>query len=162
MWQNFHVLLCMIFNMAKLRIWICYSHKCCGSEIIFFGSIFFAKPSCEFFCLCNKIDNNQWVFRRFHAILVIEDWSLSDPDPANNFGSDRIRIRIRIHNTDSHRNKKSRVLSLYNFLLCLVSFRGYYSTWLMNFPAPKTIRAAVMEFTSCRWDETTTFLSNFP
>ena len=55
----------------------------------------FAKPSCEFFCPCNKINNNHWVFSTSHAILVMEDWILSDPDPANNFGSDRIRI----HNT---------------------------------------------------------------
>jgi len=58
---------------------------------------------------CNKINNNQWVLSRFHALLVNKNWSLSDPDPkliipdqdpdpANNFISDRIRI----HNTVWH------------------------------------------------------------
>ena len=48
-----------------------------------------------------KIDFNQWVLSRFHAILVTKNWSLldpdpkliiPDPDPANGFGYDRIRI----------------------------------------------------------------------
>jgi hypothetical protein len=44
----------------------------------------------------------RYLLSRFHAILANENWSFSDPDPkliipdpANNFGSDRIRI----HNT---------------------------------------------------------------
>ena len=61
---------------------------------------------CEAF-FYSKIDKT-WVLSRFHTILVTKNWSLSDPDPkliianpypdpdpANNFGSDRIRI----HNT---------------------------------------------------------------
>ena len=57
--------------------------------------------------LYSKIDSNQplgtYLFSRFHAILATENWSFSDPDPklaitnpdpdpAKNYGSDRIRI----------------------------------------------------------------------
>ena len=51
---------------------------------------------------CSKIGSNQLGLSRFHATLVTKNWSLSDPnpkliitdpDPANNSGSDRI------HNT---------------------------------------------------------------
>ena len=64
------------------------------------------KYNCEFFCPYSKIFNNQWGLSRFYAFLVIENWSssdpdpkliITDPDPANNFGSDRVRI----HNTGS-------------------------------------------------------------
>ena len=55
----------------------------------------------NFFCPYSKIFNNQWSLSRFCAILVIKNWRssdpdpkliITDPDPANNFGSDRIRI----------------------------------------------------------------------
>ena len=49
----------------------------------------------------SKIDNNNWVLSRFHAFLVTENWSFSDPeliipddpysDPANNFGSTTLK-----------------------------------------------------------------------
>ena len=50
------------------------------------------------------MDSYQCVLRRFHAIFVTKNWSVTDPDPkliipdpdpANNFGSERHRI----HNT---------------------------------------------------------------
>ena len=63
-----------------------------------------------FFCPYSKIFSNQWGLGRFYAILVTINWSSSypkliirDPDPANNFGSERIRI----HNTDPNAGHKS-------------------------------------------------------
>ena len=59
----------------------------------------------NFFLSYSKILSNQWGLSRCYAILVTKNWSSSDPDPkliitdpnsANNFGSERFRI----HNTD--------------------------------------------------------------
>ena len=61
-----------------------------------------------------------WVLSRFHDILVTENWSFSDPDPkliipdpAYNFGSNRIRI----HNTSMRhsffRNDRTHLNSCY-------------------------------------------------
>ena len=93
--------------------------QCCWSEIIFIGSgsdfsgnigsggKFLSKEAKAkwifFVIMWSKIEKNQFVLSRFYSILVTKNWRLSDPDPkliipdpdpANNFGSDRIRLRI--------------------------------------------------------------------
>ena len=80
------------------------------------------------------IDSNYWVgtgtVPRYHRadfmpFLSNENWSLSDPDPANNFGSDRIRI----HNTASSRSIKCLNCSCVRYLPSKHSTIGKVLAW---------------------------------
>ena len=91
-----------LFRKFRIRIWSNFSvrrqkAKCLkktAAQINFKEEILKAYQG--ICCPYSKIDRNQWVLSRFHAILGTKNWSLYNPDPANNFGSDWIRI----HNTD--------------------------------------------------------------